>query len=198
MKQNDLKIPSEELCEQITRVINYKTIDCEPNRYRVYSGDEYFETSEVLNYSVFREKWLKTFHVVLPKMTESQWVTLWNIVLAEKTEFVQAKEVSEPVLIAHLFIEYIKDLPVTTDHARAFDIFLEQDELKYLRLSGVRKWLIQNQFEIQLSTFSKVLVELGVKIEGTKVITYSGKLETSDQKMICWGFFPDAVKKCHL
>jgi hypothetical protein len=189
---NDLKIPFEELYEQITKVIKYKTIDSEPDIYRVYSGDEYFETSGVLDYSVFREKWLKTFHVVLPIIAESQLATLWNKVLAEKTEFVQAKEVSEPVLIAHLFIEYIKDLPVTANHAKAFDIFFGQDELKYLRLSGVRKWLIQNQFEIRLSTFSKVLVELGVKVEGIKVIPYSHMGD--NDKLICWGFVPYALK----
>lgn len=75
-------------------------------------------------------------------------------------------------------------------------MLLEQDGVLYLRLKDVKSWLYKNGPKIQLSTLSKVLVELGVKVEGIKVISYYDKYDSKNKKVLTWGFIPDSVRKC--
>jgi hypothetical protein len=142
-----------------------------------------------LDATVFTHKYMTVKGIFLPAYMERS-----GLVRDRKEEFVEAKEVSELVLISKLFIDHLRKLPTTTIPENADDIFLAKDGLLYLRLSAVRKWLCHTNLKIQLSTFHKVLVELGVMVSEYRLISYYDSFECDSKTMVAWGFIPEAVK----
>ena len=120
VRKSNLINPAEEIFLKITTVIIQKTIPSEPDLLKVQVGDKYFEikSTDAIDFNVFRQKWFKTLHCVLPLINAEQWIILWNKILIEKAEVVEAQEVSEAVLIGRLFIEFIWDLSIKLDFQR--------------------------------------------------------------------------------
>jgi hypothetical protein len=196
--KNEIINQAEEICLKIPNVIIQKTIPSEPDILKIQlSDDKYFEmlSTEVTDYEVFRQKWFKTTYCILPSINEDQWIILWKEIIDKKAVIVEAREVSEPVLAAKLFLRDTKNFSITTTPSQAmYSTFLEQNGLLCLELNSIRKWLKDHQFKIPLSTFSRVLIELGVKEEGIVIIPFYHESWRTDITMISWAFYPDALK----
>jgi hypothetical protein len=201
--KNNIINEAEEIFLKITNVTLQQTIPSEPDIMKVQVEDKWFEikSTEIIKYEVFRQKWFKTFHYLLPYITDAQWVILWNEVMKTKCEFEEAKEISDDVFIAQKFIDEIRDFPIKTIPEEAgFDIvnsttFLEHNGHCCLDLEDIKRWLNKNHSKIQLSRFSQVLIELGVKEEGIETFSFFHKNWNKNVKLICWAFYPEMLKK---
>jgi hypothetical protein len=125
------------LFSSINNVRLEKTIKSEPD---LVDKDGIELTSDkLLHTTVFTQKYLKVKGIFLHEFT---YMERSGLVRDRKAEFVEAKEVSEPVLISKLFIDHLHKLPSTTIPKNADDIFLEKDGLFRSHGSGISNYFL--------------------------------------------------------
>jgi len=177
----------QDLFSSINNVKVNKTVISEPDLVEFKVGKDNFQltTDELLDATVFTKKYIKMKGALLPVFTNIEWSGFVTN-LYKKAEFVEAQEFSDVVLTGKLFIDHLNDLSSTKVAANTSYILLEQDGLFYLRFNAVRKWVNNFNPNLQLSTLSKILVELGVKVPGYKNISFlDGEVH---ETQIYWGF----------
>lgn len=140
---------------------------------------------------MFREEYLKTFNVPAPEIN----IYKWNVLLRElgaKSEVVDTLEESEPVFIARQIFEQICNYPTLIYPCKVGYCLYYQDGFLYMTIKQVKDLVDKSGFEIPLTLLSKILTELGVKTEGTKILTYIDEKQ-GERAVRSWEFRPDKV-----
>lgn len=150
-----------------------KTIISEMDSIHFKVGKDFFQlnSDELLNDRAFRKMYVKIKGRLLPEFTQFEWAGFVTEIY-KIADWVEAEEVSEAVLTGKLFIDDIKTQPSTKDPEKAFNMLLDRDGFLYMRIGAVTEWLKKKNHKLGLAAFSKVLVELGFKTPGNKIITF--------------------------
>jgi hypothetical protein len=183
------KKPILDLFNAINCVTIHKTVISEPDLVEFKIGKDHFKlsTDALLDDTAFRKQYIKVKGKLLPSFTEMEWQGFISTVF-KRSECCEALELSDTVLTGKMFIDHLNQLRSTKVASDAYEILLDQDEYLYYRFGAIHTWLNRNNPSLGIATFSKVLVELGVKTPGYKVLSFYDKIEGSDQVRTFWEF----------
>jgi hypothetical protein len=182
-----------DLFSSINNVKVNKTVISEPDLLEFKIGKDQFQltTDELSDATVFTKKYIKAKGTLLPAFTDLEWIGLIKE-LYKQAKYVTALEVSPVVLAGKLFIDHLNQLPSTTVAVKAYNILLEQDNIFYLRLGAVSAYLTRTNPNLELADFSRIMVELGIKLPGYKVLSYYDKIEGCSERTF-WAFNLDRL-----
>lgn len=111
--------------------------------------------------------------------------------MIEKVRFIE--ELPEAQLFARIHIEEIREYDITTiPEQSGCNRFLDYEGLSLLTVSSIRAWLKEKKCKISLDKFSKLEIDLGVKVEGVYVVSYFNANWNKNIKGIFWAY--DAEK----
>jgi hypothetical protein len=183
-----------DLFSSVNNVKVNRTVISEADILEFKCGKDFFQlnTDQLLNDTVFRQKYVKAKGKLLPAFTDVEWIGFVSS-LYKRAEVVEALEVSDKVLTGKLFFEFLQKKSYTQVAADGYDLLIEQDQSYYLRLGTVNAWLKNNNSNLSLAELSNVCFELGFKNPGYKVMlfVYDGKEKTREY----WEF---NSKVCHV
>ncbi|HZK71620.1 MAG TPA: hypothetical protein VFD03_08930 [Clostridia bacterium] len=113
--------------------------------------------------------------------------------MIEKVRFIE--ELLEAQLFARIHIEEIREYNITTiPEQMAGNCFLDYEGLSLLTVSSIRAWLKKKRCKIPLDKFSKLEIDMGVKVEGVYVISYFNMNWNKDVKDLFWAYDSEKLK----
>ena len=102
---------------------------------------------------------------------------------------------TELQLFARLHVEEIRENGITTIPEKSGDdCFLDYEGLSLLSIDSVRFWLKRKKCKISLDKFSKMEIDLGVKVEGLYSISYFHENWNKEIKGLFWAYDSEKLK----